>query len=206
MSSSYNAEFWNQRYGAEEYAYGTSPNDFLVAVAGRIPPGRVLCLAEGEGRNAVYLAQRGHEVTGVDASAVGLEKARRLAEARGVTLETVVADLVDFPILPGYWNGIISIFAHLPPDIRRRLHRRVVQGLAEGGALVLEAYTPAQIALGTGGPPAADLTMTAAALREELHGLDLEIVREVRRDIQEGAFHSGPSAVVQVLAFKRLSP
>lgn len=203
MNSLYNAAFWNERYGSEEYAYGTAPNDFLAGVADRIPPGRVLCLAEGEGRNAVFLAGLGYRVVGVDASPAGLEKAQRLARERGVSVETEVADLAEYTIQPGCWNGIVSIFAHLPPEQRLRLHRQAVAGLAEGGALVLEAYTPAQIALGTGGPPVTELTMTAAALREELHGLDLEIAREVRRDIQEGAFHSGPSAVVQVLAFKR---
>jgi len=202
MTSNYNAEFWNARYGSEEYAYGTSPNDFLVEVAGRIPPGRVLCLAEGEGRNAVFLAEHGYQVLGVDASAAGLGKARRLAESRGVTMETVMTDLAEFDIQPGYWSGIVSIFAHLPKDLRQRLHRQAVEGLVEGGALVLEAYTPQQIALGTGGPPVAELTMTADTLRKELRGLDFEIAREIEREVHEGAFHSGPSAVVQILAFK----
>jgi SAM-dependent methyltransferase len=206
VTSNYNADFWNERYAADGYAYGTAPNDFLVEVNGRIPPGRVLCLAEGEGRNAVFLAEQGHEVVAVDASPVGLEKARRLARERGVTIETAVTDLADFPIRPGCWSGIVSIFAHMPPATRREVHRRAVAGLAAGGAFVLEAYTPEQIALGTGGPPTAELTMSITALREELQGLGFEIARELRRDIREGVFHTGPGAVVQVLAFKPPGP
>ncbi len=89
---------WDQRYSSDSYAYGTEPNDFLVESVGSLPKGKVLCLAEGEGRNAVWLAQQGREVTAMDASEVGLQKARRLADARGVNITTVHADLVAFEI------------------------------------------------------------------------------------------------------------
>jgi SAM-dependent methyltransferase len=203
MSSNNPVDFWNERYSAEEYAYGTAPNDFLAEVANRIPPGRVLCLAEGEGRNAVFLAEKGYQVVGVDASPVGLEKARRLAASRGVEVETIVADLANFDIAPDSWSGIVSIWAHLPPPVRKRLHRQAVDGLVEGGAFVLEAYTPAQLAFGTGGPPVAELMMDLKSLREELAGLDFVIAREMERDVREGMFHGGRSAVVQILAFKQ---
>ena len=91
---------WNERYSSVTYAYGTEPNDFLVAMFDKAPEGKVLCLAEGEGRNAIWLAQQGREVTAVDASEVGLEKARRLADARGVKTTTVHADLAAFEIAP----------------------------------------------------------------------------------------------------------
>jgi SAM-dependent methyltransferase len=190
---------WDARYSEPGYAYGTAPNDFLREMAGRIPPGPVLCLAEGEGRNAVFLAELGHAVTAVDASAVGLAKAATLARARAVGLETVHADLADFAIKEGAWAGIVSVFAHLPPALRTRLHSAVVRGLRPGGVYLLEAYTPQQLAFGTGGPADAQLLMTADALRRELAGLELEICREVERDVVEGRFHSGRAAVVQVL-------
>jgi SAM-dependent methyltransferase len=190
---------WDARYSEPGYAYGTAPNDFLRAMAGRIPPGPVLCLAEGEGRNAVFLAELGHAVTAVDASAVGLAKAASLARARAVGLETVHADLADFTIREGAWAGIVSVFAHLPPALRARLHSAVVKGLRPGGVYLLEAYTPQQLAFGTGGPPDAELLMTADALRRELAGLELEICQEVERDVVEGRFHSGRAAVVQLL-------
>jgi SAM-dependent methyltransferase len=159
----------------------------------------VLCLAEGEGRNAVHLATLGHRVTAVDQSEVGLAKARRLAGARGVEIETVLADLANYSIATGAWTGIVATFAHLPPALRRRVHRDVVAGLQPGGVFVLEAYTPAQLAFDTGGPKSPELLMTLAGLREELSGLQFLIARELERDVTEGAGHTGRGAVVQIL-------
>lgn len=194
---------WNERYADAFAAYGTDPNDFLRAVADRIPDGPVLCLAEGEGRNAVFLAQRGHAVTAVDQSQVGLANAARLAAERGVRIETVAADLADFDLGDARWAGIVSIWAHVPPVIRGPLHAACVRALRPGGALVLEAYTPEQLDRpGRGGPPVAELMMTPDALRAELAGLDFERCAAVERDVQEGRYHTGPSATVQVLAFK----
>ncbi len=197
------AEIWNNRYAAEGFVYGTEPNDFVAAVAERIPPGPVLCLAEGQGRNAVYLAVRGHPVTAVDQAEAGLAGARSLAASRGVPLETVTADLAKFRITPGAWAGIVSVWAHVPSALRRAVHAQVVSGLQPGGCFVLEAYTPAQLAHDTGGPRDPDLLPTAAQLREELAGLDFEIRRELERDVREGTKHTGLAAVVQVLAWKR---
>ncbi|WJW76025.1 methyltransferase domain-containing protein [Thiohalobacter sp. IOR34] len=191
---------WEERYSAEEYAYGTEPNDFLAAMAGRLPTGRCLCVAEGEGRNAVYLAGLGHRVTAVDSAAAGLAKARRLAAERGVEIDCRQADLADFPIQPDSWDSVVSIFCHLPPVLRADLHRRLVAGLRPGGMLLLEAYTPTQIALGTGGPPDAALTMTLDELRRELEGLEFLHAAELEREVIEGRYHTGRGAVVQLLA------
>lgn len=193
---------WDERYDGDEYAYGTEPNDFLRVVAPRLPVGRTLCLGEGEGRNAVFLAGLGHEVTALDASAVGLEKTRRLAEAKGVTVRTVHADLADYGIEPEAWDVIVSIFCHLPPDLRRCVNEQVVVGLRRGGAFVLEAYTVRQLRLATGGPAAAEMMMSLADLREDLAGLRLDHAVELEREIHEGCFHSGTGAVVQVFAIK----
>ncbi|MBX3269923.1 MAG: class I SAM-dependent methyltransferase [Sandaracinaceae bacterium] len=194
---------WDRRYAEEGFAYGEEPNDFLREVAPRLPAGDVVCLAEGEGRNAVFLAARAGagRVIAVDQSAVGLEKAAALARARGLALETVVADLADYAP-PAGAAVVVSIWAHVPPAIRAPLHARVVEALRPGGALVLEAYTPAQVGRGTGGPPTAESMMTLAALREELRGLELAVGRELVREVREGRYHDGESAVVQVLAFK----
>ncbi len=196
------SDFWDQRYGEDGYAYGESPNDFVASVADRIPPGPVLCLAEGEGRNAAFLAGRGHEVTAVDQSSVGLAKARALAESRGLTVRTVHADLDGFAIEPGAWAGIVATFVHLPPPLRGRVHRAAVEGLRPGGVFVLEAYTVEQLAHGTGGPPVAELLFGLDELRQELEGLVLEHAVEIVRPIEEGRYHRGTSAVVQVLGRK----
>jgi len=196
---------WDERYSARDYAYGTEPNDFLAAHAHKLPKGRVLSLAEGEGRNAVFLAAQGYEVTAVDQSEVGLAKARQLAAENGVTIETIVADLAEFEIEPQAWDGIVSISAHVPTSVRQGLHRRVVEGLKPGGVFLLEAYTPRQLETsgkGGPGPDQRDRFMTLADLHEELDGLDFEIARETEREINEGKYHSGPGAVVQILARK----
>ena len=195
---------WDRRYAAETYAFGTEPNDFLVEVASQIPAGPVLCLAEGEGRNAVWLASRGYEVTAVDASTVGIAKAQALARARGVKIVTVAADLSDYTIEPGFWAGIVAIFAHLPPALRRTVHRGAAAGRAPGGVFVLEAFTPAQMAYGTGGPSQLELLYQLVDLRDDLASLEIVIGRELEREILEGVYHTGLSAVVQVLA--RRSP
>lgn len=191
---------WDERYAQPGFAFGSAPNDFLVSVAARIPRGRVLCLAEGEGRNAVYLAGLGHEVLAVDQSRVGLAKARALAETRGVRIATEVADLGEYRIPPGAFDGVVSIFAHLPPGPRLRLHAQVVAGLRPGGVVAVEAYRPEQLGRGTGGPPTPDRFPTLAALRRELAGLRIEIAREIERDVLEGRYHTGRAAVVQLLA------
>jgi SAM-dependent methyltransferase len=197
-------EFWDERYGREDFVYGTQPNDHVAAMAHHIPPGPVLCLAEGEGRNAVFLAQRGHAVTAIDLSPVGLAKAQALAASRGVSITTQAVDLAAYTIAPNAWAGIVSTWGHLPPALRRRVNRQVVAGLQPGGVFILEAYTPDQLRHNTGGPKDPDLLMTLAALREELAGLDFLVGRELERDVTEGAFHTGIGAVVQVCARKPL--
>lgn len=193
--------FWNQRFGGETYFYGTAPNDFLAISAPLIPPGPVLCLGEGEGRNAVFLATRGHAVTAVDQSSAGLAKAARLAADRGVALTTIVTDLGDFLIASGEWAAVVSIFVHLPPPLRREVHRQAASGLRPGGVIILEAYTPAQVRFLTGGPVnQPELLMQLADLRADFSGLELVVAHEIERNVSEGAAHHGRAAVVQVVA------
>ncbi|MGE5182458.1 MAG: class I SAM-dependent methyltransferase [Acidobacteriota bacterium] len=195
--------FWDERYRGDGYVYGTEPNDFLREQLARIPKGSVLCLAEGEGRNAVFLASHGYEVTGVDFSAEGLRKAARLARERGVDVTLIEADLASFELGVDRWSGIVSIWAHTRSAVRRRLHAQVARALVPGGAFVLEHYRPEQIPLGTGGPKDPDMLPTLAELRDDLAGLELVVAREMDRDVREGAGHGGPSATVQVVAVRR---
>lgn len=194
---------WNERYSSKEYAYGTEPNTFLQAHFRYLPMGKVLSLAEGEGRNAVFLAQQGYTVTAVDSSPVGLDKAHALAATRGVEIGSVCADLADYALGTNAWDGIVSIFCPLPPVIRQALHRKVLAALKPGGVFLLEAYTPAQIQHGTGGGKSVELMQTAASLRSELPGLDFVHLEELERDVVEGRFHTGLGAVVQAIGVKR---
>lgn len=194
---------WDERYAVEGWAFGSEPNDFLRESAHFLPTGgRVLCLAEGEGRNAVHLAQLGHDVLAVDLSSVGLAKAQALATSRGVRIATEVADLATFVIEPGSFDGIVSIFAHVPPAVRLTLHPRVVAGLKPGGVLLLEAYCPEQFDLRTGGPTDRLKLMALESLELEFAGLEFQLAHEIEREVLEGRYHSGISAVVQVIAHK----
>ncbi len=206
------ADQWEARYGgADGYYYGTEPNDFLRSIvsdpvvdgaSGRSGPPTALCLADGEGRNGVYLAQLGYAVTSVDLTQAGMDKAARLAADRGVSLTTVVADLAEFDLGEGQWDLIVSIFAHTPPPIRARVHAALERALRPGGRFVLEAYTPDQIGRGTGGPPVPEFTMTIDRLRTEVVGLDIEFELEIVRSVIEGPGHTGDGAVVQFIARK----
>ena len=131
---------WNQRYSSDEFAYGTEPNTFLVENA-KLLTGPVLSLAEGEGRNAVFLASLGLDVLGVDGSEVGLEKAQKLAASKGVEIKTEIADLATYEPPVNFYGSVVSISAHLPSDVRRRLYPSVEQSLKLGGIILLEAYT-----------------------------------------------------------------
>lgn len=193
---------WESRYAAEHYLYGTDPNDFLAAQVGLLPAGDVLCVAEGEGRNATFLAARGFAVSSVDLTEAGTRKTLALAEARGVRVDAHTADVSEFDLGIDRWDAIVSIFAHMPPPVRADLHRRVVQALRPGGVLLLEAYTPDQIGRGTGGPPVAEMTMSLATLRAELPGLQEVHAVEMVRPVVEGPGHTGDGAVVQYIARK----
>ncbi len=201
---------WDNRYATDEYRFGTQPNRFLEECAPLLTPGakmplpavRVLSLGEGEGRNAVYLAALGFDVTAVDGSSVGLAKARSLAQQRGVTLTTITADLNDYPIPPAAWDCIINFFCHVPEPERVPLHRRVIEGLKPGGAYILEVFSPQQPQFGTGGPTSRDLLMSADDARRELAGLDLCIVREVIRHRDDDDPSTPLVAVTQIMGIR----
>lgn len=194
---------WNERYKDETFFYGEGPNDFLKEAASLIAPGsRILCLAEGEGRNAVFLATLGHKVLAVDQSIVGLEKLYLLAEKNKVSVEVLEADLATFQIEEKSWDVIVSIWCHLPSSLRKKVHSDSVKGLKDQGLFILEAYTPQQLQYKTGGPDNLDLLMTEEALRSELRGLNFITMQEITRDIHEGKGHKGTSSVVQVIAKK----
>lgn len=190
---------WNERYAAETYFYGTEPNDFLTSQAHRWSPGqRVLCLAEGEGRNAVWLAQQGLKVTAVDLSTVGLDKTRRLAAEKAVTVECLHADLAGFEMGTAAWDGIVAIFAHLPPEVRERVWGRIPAALRPGGVFVAESYAPGQELRPTGGPREVSW-LPSAALVEAAFGASLhtEHLWSGERDVREGQGHTGLALVTQ---------
>jgi len=191
---------WDERYDEAEYAYGTAANDFLAQNVKHIPKGKVLCLAEGEGRNAVFLALQGYSVTAVDASLVGLNKARKLAGENGVDIEFIHADLSDYDLGTNQWRGIVSIFCPLPSLIRKQLYKKVEKALKSNGVFLLESYTPNQLKHGTGGGKSIDVMQTKVSLTLELSRLEFKHLLELERDVIEGKYHTGIGAVVQAIA------
>lgn len=196
-----NNEFWNTHYGENEYAYGTEPNDFLKEQT--FPSnGKILCLAEGEGRNSVYLAKQGYDVTGVDFSVAGIEKINRLAAENKVHINTICADLANYQLEENAWDGIVLIFAHLPESVRKAVHSQVYKALKPGGKLVLEAYRLAQLEYQTGGPKSLDLLYSKELLTTDFNLFQQLSVEEKTRDVHEGKYHFGTAAVVQVVGVK----
>lgn len=199
------AAIWDERYSEHELAYGDEPNDFLREQVATLTKGDCLCIAEGQGRNAVWLAGQGFTVTAMDQSPVGMARAHELAAGRGVSITTEVGDLAAYDLGDGRWDCIVATFVHLPPDLRRDVHRRIVTALRPGGTVLVEAYTPGKYAMpGSGGPPEAqrDRVMTRDMLLEDFAGLEPVAAREIERDVDEGKYHRGRSAVVQFLGRK----
>jgi len=194
------ASIWDERFAGEGYLYGTAPNGWLEAQAGRLKAGsRVLSLGEGEGRNAVWLATQGHRVEAVDGSSVGLEKAQRLATARGVTIQATVADLASFVPAPSAYDAVVLIFVHLAPPLRFLVHARAQAALAPGGVVILEAFTPRQIAFTSGGPKQLEALYEPEALRLDFPWIAWDVLREEEIELDEGPLHRGKAAVVRGL-------
>lgn len=200
---------WDERFDREDYVYGEQPNTFLTDQWKKLglakSPDSVLCLAEGEGRNAVHLATLGHEVSCVDLSKVGLRKAKQLADKHGVSINTEKADLATYETKPNFYQAIVMIFAHTPSAVRQRSLNQARQALRRDGYLILEGYSAAQIGRDTGGPSAADMMFDEQELRTIFAHDEILLCREIDRDIREGEFHSGIGSVIQFVA-RKLEP
>ncbi len=196
------AASWNQRFAAEEYVFGTEPNEWLRAHASVWPAGaRVLSVADGEGRNSVWLAGQGFEVDAFDIAASGIAKARRLAAARGVTVHFTLADCDSYPWPSAAYDGIAAIFVQFAdPVARGRLFANIVRSLKPGGTLVLQGYTPRQLEYRTGGPPQVEHLYTAALIRAAFPTLEILELREYEAEIDEGQGHRGRSALLGLVA------
>jgi cyclopropane fatty-acyl-phospholipid synthase-like methyltransferase len=197
--------FWDERYAAPGYLFGEAPNRFLVSQQGLFRPGqRVLAVADGEGRNGVWLARQGMRVLSVDSSPVALDKARKLAERNGAQIEFELADLRSWAWGEHRFDAVVAIFIQFAtPEERAVLHRAMKKTLKPGGYLVLQGYTPKQLEYRTGGPPDADKLYTAAMLREDFGDMEILHLREHEEEICEGCGHCGMSALVDLVARKK---
>jgi SAM-dependent methyltransferase len=166
---------WDERFVGEEYWFGTEPNPFLAAQAARLRPGQnALTIADGEGRNGVWLARQGLAVTAVDLSPAGIAKSRRLAARHGVTLTTICADLESWDWGGPRFDVVVGIlFQFAAPPFRAKLFRRMQEVLVPGGLVLIQGYRPEQLAYGSGGPPLVENLYTEALLREEFAATEI---------------------------------
>ena len=189
---------WDGRYTREDYIFGTAPNVFLASQAGRLARGqRVLCVADGEGRNSVWLARQGLAVTAFDISPVGVDKARRLAAQAGVQVDFEVAEAADWVWTPEAYDAVVAIFVQFaPPALRAQMFSGMLATLKPGGLLLLEGYTPDQVELRTGGPGRVDHLYTEPLLREAFAAHEILHLNAYRAVLAEGTQHAGESALI----------
>lgn len=177
-------EDWDRRYSGRELIWTAEPNRFLVAEAADLPPGRALDLACGEGRNAIWLAERGWQVTGVDFSEVALEKARRLAGSRDVEGEWIAADLVSYRPEPEAFDLVICFYLQVPEPDRRAVVRAAAGGVAPGGTFLLVAHDSANLEHGHGGPQEPAVLYTAADVVADLDRFEIEKAERIDRPVE----------------------
>jgi len=196
---------WNDRFPAPGYLFGTAPNRFLASQRDRLMRGqRALAVADGEGRNGVWLAQQGLRVTSIDFSPVALAKARALAKGAGVALDTIEVDLGAWTWPAAAYDVIVAIFCQFaPPPLRAKFFAGMQRALVPGGLLILEGYRPKQIEYATGGPPNPENMYTRELLEGAFAAMDILHLAEYDAVIDEGSAHKGMSALIDFVARKR---
>jgi len=195
---------WDARFSQAEPVYGEAPNSFLQSQAFRLKPGmKALVPADGYGRNGIWLAKQGLEVHTVDLSPVGVERARKAALAAGVNVRMKVADLATWNWPSAKYDAVVSIFFHLPPQVRGKIHGAILHALKPGGIVILQAFTPVQLQFNSGGPKQIELLYTAEMLRKDFSGAEALQLEEKEVQLNEGHMHSGPASVVQAVFQRR---
>jgi SAM-dependent methyltransferase len=196
---------WNERYAAPGYLFGTEPAAFLKNNANYLTPGaRALAVADGEGRNSVFLAENGLEVTAMDSSEVALEKARDLASGRGVDVDFRLADIMAWDWTPEAYDVVVAIFIQFaPPAERAKIFEGVKQTLKPGGLILLHGYRPEQVDYGTGGPPQRENMYTEDLLHDAFGDMEILRLEAYDREIEEGEGHAGMSALIDLIARKQ---
>lgn len=195
---------WDERFSSPDYVFGTRPNAFLASCADMIAPGQTaLAVADGEGRNSVWLAGQGLDVTAFDASAVGLDKARKLAADRDVVVDYRHSGIEDWDWVPDRYDVVVAIFIQFaPPDLRIRIFDGMKRTAKPGGLILMQGYRPEQIANGTGGPREPDQLYTESLLRQAFSDFHIVSLAGYDAELREGPGHDGMSAVIDLIARK----
>ena len=195
-------ETWDARFSSDEYIFGTEPNVWLAQHADLFKPGmRVLAVADGEGRNSVWMAKLGLQVDAFDISPVGIEKAKKLAQQQGVEVNFSVHGVEDYPWTTGDYDAVVAIFIQFAdPDTRATLFKRMKSALKPDGVILLQGYTPKQLEYKTGGPPNLSHLYTEDLLQEAFGDLDISELRAYEDVLTEGTQHHGQSALIGLVA------
>jgi len=200
-------KMWDERFSQVEPVYGETPNGYVQAQAFRLQPGmKVLVPADGYGRNGIWLAKQGLRVHTVDLSPVGVARAQAAARAAGLPMTIELCDLSTWNWLVEEFDAVVSIFLHLPPELRVKVHAAMPRALKPGGLLIVEAFSPAQLQYSSGGPKQVDLLYTADMLRRDFAPAEALELEETETQLNEGHMHSGPAAVVHAVFCKQLKP
>lgn len=199
--------FWDERYGAEEWAYGKEPNEFLKASLEGLKPGLALFPAEGEGRNAVYAATLGWEVSAFDQSISGRKKALELASEKEVRLDYQVGNLMEMEYPENYFDLLVLIFVHFPPELRAGYHQKLLSFLKPGGHIILEGFSKKHIEFSqqnpkAGGPGNVDMLFSLEEMKSDFKELDFEYLEEKTVELKEGLYHVGKSSVIRLIGQK----
>lgn len=194
-------DFWNERYAKDEFIYGTEPNEYFKQEIDALLPGQLLLPAEGEGRNAVYAASQGWEVTAFDMSIKGQEKALRLAKLKGVDISYEVLGVQEFKSHKQF-DAIGLSYAHFPITIRKQAHRHLLQFLKVGGYVIFEAFAKAQLGKTSGGPKNKDMLFSIEEIKDEFHPLEFKILQELTIELSEGNHHKGEAEVIRFVGVK----
>lgn len=200
--------FWDDRYRQAEFAYGEVPNRYFKEQIDKRKPGTILLPAEGEGRNAVYAAQLGWEVSAFDISSEGKKKAQALAKKHGVSIDYRVGQLVDLDYTDEQFDVIALVYAHFPTGVRKEFHQLLQQKLKPGGVVILEAFSKNNLAYrqknpNVGGPPNPEALYTLEDLRADFATFEFLELAEKEVELNEGLYHNGTAAVVRMVGIKK---
>ena len=198
----YGPDKWDERYGVEEYAYGKEPNLFLKENFKKIPKGNVLCVADGEGRNGVWLAKNGYTVTSIDFSPKAIEKTNRLAQENNVSINTKCGDLLDYNFGKNKYDGIVSIFAHFKVEEMNKLHSQYLRALKPNGVFFMEVFAKEQLPLKTGGPKDISLLYDTQDIQNSIPSGKIELLKKDVVYLHEGDMHDGKAIVVRAIIRK----
>ena len=193
-------KIWDERYAQTDFVYGTAPNAFFAKNIENLPTGKWLFSAEGEGRNAVYAAEKGHEVHAFDISVEGKKKAEQLAHTKGVNIHYHVCDAFDFPIVPYEYDGLAIIFNHFSKQMQPAIFSHLIRGIKPGGKVLFQCFSeghlPYREKSNVGGPPSMDLLYNLQEVKQFFAGFKTLHLEEHEVILSEGKYHDGMGLVI----------